>query len=1109
MSRRPENLEINGAPQTTSLQSAFLAPSHSARPCVWWHWMNGNVTQEGVRLDFEWMKRTGIAGVQNFDASFPFGAGFDIPQVVEKPLDYLTSDWQRMLRYSVQLASELGLEFTIASSAGWSESGGPWVQPHQAMKKLVWSETLVRGGATFAGRLPKAPATTGPFQNLPLASFDECDVEQSTTPLYYADVAVVAYRLPASEIRLSSLAPRVTTSAGTFNAEVLYDGDLAKVVSLPFEGERDTWIQFSFSQPQCMQAITSLIGHPIGTYPPLDTELSAWLEVSDDGLTFRKIADIPRNDALPQTISFAPVVARLFRVVIRRPEETYVQQLGLASLPVAHQIAELVLHAGPRVNRFEDKAGYSTLQIRNEDAKPTVATRDMICWNEVVNLTSRMKPDGSLVWTPPAGQWAVLRFGYSLTGRTNHPASDVGTGLEVDKLNSDYVKAYIETYLDNYEKALGPALMGRKGLQYMLTDSYEAGAQNWTDDMPIEFERRRRYSLIPWLPVLAGRVVNSAEDSDRFLWDFRKTLGELIAEAHYGQITDCLYRRGLGRYGESHETHRAFIGDGMEVKKTADIPMGAIWAGLPRGYTQEGIDADIRESASVAHIYGQNIAAAESFTAYGNAYGFTPEILKPLADRAMAMGLNKFVIHTSVHQPDGRIGPGIGLGPFGQWFTRKEVWSEMAGSWINYLASSSYLLQQGRFVADIAYLYGEDTNVTSLFGTSAPPIPQGYDFDFVNPDALLNEFSVQNGRLKTRSGMEYCVLALDAISMRRVSVPLLRKIRDLVRSGAVLVGAKPIQTPSLTDDELEFATILTELWGAAPNERTVGEGKVFAGHMFDEALRLLHIPPDIEFLTGVEPELRFLHRSLGNDGDLYFISNGNSHPITTAASFRVIGRKPELWRADTAIITPITYHVASGRTIVPLRLEAHDAVFIVFQQPTAEQSAVVPESTIELLTTVIGPWNVSFPPDLGAPSHARFDRLRSWTENVDDGIKYFSGTATYSKTIRIHREWLSDNARIQIDLGEVKHLAEVLLNGRSLGVLWRPQFTTDITEAAHPGDNHLEVKVANIWPNRLIGDKQPTTRKIAFASYDPFKADSPLVPSGLLGPVTLTKSHHK
>jgi len=753
---------------------------------------------------------------------------------------------------------------------------------------------------------------------------------------------------------------------------------------------------------------------------------------------------------------------------------------------------ELTLNGAARVHRFEDKAGWSHIDGIETMPTPAVQPDLAVSKRDVIDLTSRMKSDGTLDWTPPAGRWVVLRLGWSLAGTMNRPASPEGTGLEVDKLSADHVRAYLDSYLNIYQGAIGASLIGRKGLRYMLTDSYEAAASNWTDNMLAEFQTRRGYDPRPWLPVLTGRVIESAESSDRFLWDFRRTLSDLIADNHYGVLSKELHARGMGRYGESHEVGRAFIGDGMEVKKSADVPMGATWLG--RAFYPNLTLPDIRESASVSHLYGQNLVAAESFTVGGGpttTYAIAPEQIKPLADRMLANGLNRFVIHTSVHQPLDSVGPGIGLGPFGEWFTRKETWAEQAGAWITYLTRSSQLLQQGRFAADIAYLYGEDENITALFQQRAPAVPAGFAWDFVNADALRNILSVKNGGISAPSGASYRMLVLDPTT-QRMTVPTLRKIRDLVRGGAVVVGAKPIETPSLADDVAEFKRLTDEVWGGS---------KIFA--TVDAALTSLRLAPDVDFHG--DTSIAFVHRKLP-DGEIYFVANLGDRDASSEMTFRVTGKAPELWRADDGTITPASYRTLAGGTAVTLAMPAHEAVFVVFRSPTTVASRRIAEPSVTTLATIAGPWTLTFPRDRGAPESTTLPTLASWTENSDIGVKYFSGTATYSNSLQVPGEWTANGARVLLDLGSVKNVAEVRINGRSAGVAWKPPFRLDVTDALKPGANTLEIRVSNLWPNRLIGDKQPgTTRKYAFAVSDPYSAASPLLPSGLLGPVQLIR----
>ncbi len=1057
-----------------ALLTNFKNPPSGAKPRVWWHWMSGNITKEGIRADLEWMKRVGIGGFQNFDA------GLSTPQIVDKRLVYMTPEWKDAFRFTATLADKLGLEMTIAGSPGWSESGGPWVTPAQAMKKYVWSETQVEGGRPFTGKLPKPPSAVGTYQNR---------ADRKWPVEFYADSAVVAYRTAKAE----SVPAEITSSGGTFNTAALSDGDYSNATLLPAAavGEK-AWIQFEFPSSQTIHGATLATAGP-GRHYAHDPNPEQRIEASDDGIHFRTLASIPAasDRASVFTVAFPAVTARYFRLTVLTTPPPPRDPSPAVRAPIAFPgtlVAELVLHAEPVIDRFQDKAGFSATAGLYDLATPqgTGAIRKA----DIVDLTSKMRPDGSLDWTPSPGHWVVLRFGYSLTGAHNGPASPEATGLEVDKLSARHVKAYFDNYLDQYKATLGP-LMGKRGLQYVVTDSWEAGTLNWTDDMLAEFSRRRGYDLRPWMPVLAGRVVESAEDSDRVLWDFRRTIGELTSENHYDQLTTLLRARGMGRYSESHEYRRAFVGDGMEPKRKADIPMGAMWTQAP-GKSTDRYDADIRESASVAHIYGQNLVAAESLTAANFAWAYSPETLKPTADRLLAMGLNRFVIHTSVHQPVNDKIPGLGLGPYGQWFTRHETWAEMAKPWTTYLARSAYMLQQGRFVADVLYYYGDDSNVVALFTQRPPRIPAGFNFDYVNSDALMTQFTVVNGRLTAKSGMSYRVLALDPNS-RHMTLAVLRKLRDLVAAGAVMVGPKPIESPSEADDQAEFHAIADSLWGS-------GKGKIQAGRTLEQSLA--GMARDFEFSRlQADAELMFVHRKLAG-GDIYWVNNRQARVENLDATFRVTGKAAEIWHPDTGVTEPASYRTANGRTTVPLRLEANDAVFVVFRK-----AATAPQRTIKpvvetALATVDGAWEVAFQSNRGAPEKATFDALHSWHTDADAGVKYFSGTATYTKTIEAPAAWFKPGTNLWLDLGDVKNLADVTVNGKPLGIVWKEPFRINLAGAMKPGANVLVIRVANLWVNRLIGDQQPgATKKYTYTARQFYTAGSPLLPSGLLGPV--------
>ena len=1049
----------------SELRTSFADPPSAAKPYVWWHWMNGNVTSDGARADLEWMKRVGIGGVQNFDASLR------APQIVERRLTYLSPEWRTVMRESVMRAEALGLEFAIAGSPGFSTTGGPWVQPEQAMKKLVWSETTISGGRRFEGRLAQPPSIAGPFGNIPATPFLGGDAPGSP-PALYRDQAVIAYRSRPQD-RILNREASITSSATSLDAAKLSDGDLAEAVELPVvPGSREAWVLFDFSEAQTARALSFVFVRGT-TITGMADGPEGRVEASDDGVNFREIAQLPRSGADQLTVAFPPTRARQFRISIR-PTGRLVR------------VAQLVLHGGARVDQFENKAGFAlnaTGAIVESDREGVISLSD------IVDLTDRVGPDGALAWTPPPGQWVVLRLGYSLTGVFNHPATAEGMGLEVDKLNRTHVRAHLDAYLGRFEELLGRDLIGSRGLRAMVLDSYESGPQNWTDGMFDRFAQRRGYDLRDWAPVLTGRVVESPEASERVLWDFRQTLSDLIADEHYGEISAGLKRRGMLQYGEAHEGGRAFVGDGMAAKKSADIPMGAMWANRSEEQLA-AYDADLRESASVAHIYGKTIVAAEAFTALGQTYAYDPQALKPAADRMMCNGVNRFVIHASVHQPLDRPGPDLGLGPVGQWFTRKETWAEQAGAWTAYLARSSHLLQQGTHVADIAYLYGEDSNIAALFA-EPPRIPEGFDFDYLNADALIGEISVANGELVARSGMRYAILALDA-STQRMSMPLLRKIAALAASGATIVGPRPQALANRSDGDAAFARLV---------ERTWRRDNVSEGNDLSSVLAAKGRAPDFAYAKPLpDTKLAFVHRALP-DGEIYFVSSKNDRAQTVEASFRTAGRAPELWRADNGAIEPASYRTESGRTIVTLSLEPNDAIFVVFRETTAASSRAVPIQRDAELLAIETPWNAAFNVRSGA-RNVRFDHLRSWTEISDPEIKFFSGTATYTNAFEF--DGAGSDERVLLDLGDVKNIAEVVLNDQAVGIAWKRPFRLDITDAVRTGRNQLEIKVVNLWPNRLIGDKQPGAGEPqAWAVYNPFTATSALLDSGLLGPVRI------
>jgi hypothetical protein len=1112
------------------IEQGFRNPPDSAKPRAWWHWLNGNITKEGITADLEWMKRSGIAGMQMFDGSL------GTPQFVDKRLVWMTPEWKDAFHHAGDEANRLGLEMAMAASGGWSETAGPWVKPEQAMKKIVWSETLVEGPKRFSGTLPHPPTNNGKFQDMPLPpnlSFPMATglpgekpmppaPPPAPDPTFYADSKVVAYRLPEGEVRMADAHPKITASAPDVDTAQLTSGTFGKTATLRVnEGESAAWVQFEFPQPYRAQAVTIAAGGvPMfsGGAIPDGEALS-----SDDGTHWLTLVTLPgpsqATGGFPiETYSFPETAARFYRVVLRPPPPNpsivaMAAELGIKIPPGRSVRLAGIEFSGPRVNHWQGKAAYGNTTEFGSIATPRVSEREAVPTQDVIDLTSRMRPDGSLDWDVPAGRWVILRLGYSLTGEKNHPASPEATGYEVDKLSAQHVHDYVQTYVDMVSSALGDNF--GKSFRYFLMDSWEAGVENWTDDMIADFQKRRGYDPTPYLPVLTGRIVGSAGASDRFLWDFRRTIADLLAENHYGVATRYFNQHGVGLYAEAMGADAPTTGDGLLNKSEVDVPMGEFWT--PPVGAKDGPEhpADLIEAGSAAHIYGKPLAGAESFTTAPSAPVWaSPFYLKPLGDKAMSLGINRFIFHTSDHQPfvDDDHKPGMTLGFFGQHYTRNTTWADQAIAWNTYLARCSFLLQQGKFVGDLAYFYGEGAPATVPFWKPLSPAPpQGYAYDWINSDVLLNRMSVDDGRLVLPSGMSYRVLVLPDY-VNEITLPVLRKLRDMVGAGAIVVAPRPVHSPSLADDahEAEFRSIVNELWGSidgmGATEHGYGQGKIYWGRPLDEALIREKESPDLEYnRPDPDSSLVWIHRHDG-DAEFYFVANQIERTQNFEVSFRIEGKEAELWHPDTGEIEPADYRIERGRTVVPLRLDPDGSVFVVFRRPAATPSRTLPHPVSADLATVDGAWQVSFPPNRGAPPQAQFDKLISWTNSADEGVKYFSGTAVYAKDVDAPGAWFNGDAKLILDLGAVKEIAEISINGKPVGgILWKPPYQTDVTSALKPGRNHVEIKVTNLWPNRIIGDRQPNAaKKYAWLDYKPFRADTPLLESGLLGPVKIS-----
>jgi hypothetical protein len=795
--------------------------------------------------------------------------------------------------------------------------------------------------------------------------------------------------------------------------------------------------------------------------------------------------------------------------------------------------------------------------------------------SDILDLTGKMAEDGTLAWNAPAGSWKIMRFGHTTTGKMNGPAPKSGQGLECDKMSREAVEAFWTGYPAQVLADAGP--LAGKTLKRMLIDSYEADSQDWTPRMREEFMSRRGYDPVPWLPALTNRVIASSDMTQRFKRDWEQTISELFIDKYYAVMAELTHRCPGLEFGVEPYTGPF---DTLSCGGRGDVLMSEFWQKpSPWGWDS------VKPVSSSAHTWGKRIIGAEAFTGWPqSAWRQDPYALKATGDRAYCMGVNQFVLHTTAHQPWTNVTPGMTMGWWGTQFGRTQTWWEHgAAEWIAYLTRCQYLLQQGLFVGDLCYMER---------GQAAPRMPQGYDGDTCSEDALMTRMSVADGRLLMPDGMSYRALVLP--SRQSMTPEMTRKIRQLVADGATVIGPKPVCSPSLQDypacDE-EVARMGNEVWGDADakkvKEHAYGKGRVVWGRSTEQVLAQAGIMPDFQ-----TPELNaggvlaWIHRRV-DATEFYFVANQSDRVIETPVSFRVKGLVPELWHADTAKIEEAAaWRFQDGRTVVRLRLDPSGSVFVVFRKPAGDADPVVAvrrkgslkdcaatvslhEGQILLQTrepgvyeiktvsgkvrevrvksvppvlSVKGSWELHFPPGQGTPGSVTLKRLLSWPQHADRGVKYFSGTGTYVKEIEVPSTLVSEGQAVILDLGRVKNVASVRLNGTDLGVLWKAPFRVEVTGVLKPGRNLLEIKVTNLWVNRLIGDEQesedcewgkvetckydkkpvkvgrpllkvpqwlldgtqrPSTGRHTFTSYDFFTKGSALLESGLLGPVKL------
>ncbi len=723
----------------------------------------------------------------------------------------------------------------------------------------------------------------------------------------------------------------------------------------------------------------------------------------------------------------------------------------------------------------------------------------------MIDLTGNMTADGTLTWHAPAGEWEILRLGCTVGDHsTVSTSSDGWKGYALDALDVGAFRRYWDAVVEPLIADAGP--LAGTTLKYLHTDSWEVEAINWTPTFREEFRARRGYDLLPFLPAVAGRIVDDRTVSNRFLHDFRKTLGDLAVDHHYKPFLAWSHAHGLQIHPESGGPHASPI-DAQRCLGQNDVPMSEFWAESWRHRVGDPNRFFVKQPASAAHTYGKRLVAAEGFTTIGPHWQETIwDNLKPSFDKAACEGLNLLVWHAFVCSPAEMGMPGIQYFA-GTHFNPNTTWWAKSGPFLSYVNRCQHMLQQGLHVADVCYYYGDHVpNFTQLRGSDPAKVGAGYDYDVITEEAILTRLSVKDGRLVLPDGMSYRMLVLA--DQPAISLPVMRKVRELVEAGATIVGAKPAAASGLSRQpaaDAEVKRIADATWTPANADR------VMAGKTAREALAAVGAAPDFTFESGAaDAAIDYVHRRDG-DAEIYFVANRSKRPEAIRASFRVDGKAPELWDAVSgARRFAAAYERAAGRTIVPLDLPPCGSTFVVFRASAADHAPTASANSPVLTPRheLAGPWTVAFDPKWGGPASAAFEKLVSWTARPEPGIRFYSGTATYRQTFDLPPNFGETEGRsLSIDLGNVHELAEVRLNGKSLGVVWSLPFRVDVAGLLKPAGNELEVEVVNFWPNRVIGDASlPPEQRLTRTNIRKLTKETKLMESGLLGPVRIVEA---
>ncbi|MEJ5995000.1 glycosyl hydrolase [Pedobacter sp. Du54] len=1117
---------------------SYAQQADSAKPWVFWYWVQAGISKAGITADLEAMKENGIGGAYLMTIK---GEKSSNPPLYQPASNQLTPQWWDMVKFAFSEAKRLDLKLGMHISDGFALAGGPWITPALSMQKVVSSKLTLKGGIKGKITLPQPETKEG----------------------YYKDIAVYAYPSPVgAHSNTQTVIPKITTSNGA-DAGRLIKADNTQ----SFSSSDPLWIQYEFAKPFTCRSIN------IKTSGNNYQSNRLILEVSEDGSTFRKVTQLeaPRHGWQDTdedfTHAIVPTTAKFFRFQYNKAgSEPGSEDLDAAKWKQSLKIITLELSAEAKIGHYEGKNG-SIWRVSRRTTRKEVPNNLAIPLKKMINLTKLLHTNGTLDWTPPSGEWTILRVGHTSTGQRN-ATGGAAIGLECDKFNPQAISLQFNSWFGEALKQGGPEIAA-KVLNTFHVDSWECGSQNWSPVFKAEFLKRRGYDLLPYLPIMTGLPVQSIETSENFLYDVRKTIAELVVDQFYGTLAKLAKEKGVEFTAES--VAPTMLSDGLMHYKKVNIPMGEFWLNSP---THDKPN-DMLDAISGAHIYGKNSIQAEAFTTLRMDWNEHPGNMKTLMDRNFALGINKMVFHVFTHNPWVDQKPGMTLDGVGLYFQRDQTWWKQGKAWVDYAERAQSLLQEGKPVVDIAVFTGEELPRRSILPDRLVPIlpgifgsavveaeakrlanigeplrskpagvnhsanmadPEnwvnplnGYAYDSFNPDVLTTA-TVKNKEIVFESGATYKILIISGkLSLnpnyQYLSYETVKKLLDLVKAGAsIIVAEQPLyQTGLKQKSKEEFDQVVNQIWGE--NFKTVknrkletyvvkeiGLGKVYKAPFIPSDFSELGLSRDLmahrkSNVQGSPPTyaegIAFTHRK-ANDKDIYFIANQQDKERYVEFEFRIDNKIPVLYDAVYDRYMNVISHKNGSLTSLTLKFAPHESVFVIFQDDIVLTDKIRKQNWINFktLTDLSTNWEVKFDPAFGGPKEPlQFNTLVDWTKHADTTLNYYSGTAIYSKTFLLDE---APKQKTWINLGNFSSIAEVKVNGVSYGVLWTPPFQLEISKALTKGENKITVAITNTWANRLIGDQKLPENKRLTKTTAPFRlAGKPLNPAGLFGPITL------